>query len=222
MKSLNKSFLLFLLCWLTTEVFGQQAAIKTNLLYWTLGTPNLGIEIATGEKHSISLAGGFLPWQYSDSKKLKHWLVQPEFRYWPCETFNGHFWGIHALGGQFNAGGVSLLFGIFPTLKDNRYQGWLGEACDAAILAQTRKIRLAAGQQLMNIRLMANIENQAVLHGIVNRLNGDAQFNGTQITGQMASGFGYIVNQEFPDFPAKLSPFLIGQLQQIVTSFDSL
>ncbi len=124
MKSLNKSFLLFLLCWLTTEVFGQQAAIKTNLLYWTLGTPNLGIEIATGEKHSISLAGGFLPWQYSDSKKLKHWLVQPEFRYWPCETFNGHFWGIHALGGQFNAGGVSLLFGIFPTLKDNRYQGW--------------------------------------------------------------------------------------------------
>ena len=69
-----------------------------------------------------------MPWQYSDTKKLKHWLVQPEFRYWPCETFNGHFWGIHALGGQFNAGGISLPLGIFPALKESRYQGWAAGA----------------------------------------------------------------------------------------------
>lgn len=84
-------FLLFLFLSLSAEAFGQQAVFKTNLLYWTTGTPNLSIEVATGQKHSVSLAGGFQPWQYSDGKKLKHWLLQPEFRYWPCETFNGHF-----------------------------------------------------------------------------------------------------------------------------------
>lgn len=124
MKRERTLFLLFLLLALSAEAFGQQAVLKTNLLYWTTGTPNLSVEVATGKKHSFSLAGGFQPWQYSDSKKLKHWLLQPEFRYWPCEAFNGHFGGIHALGGQFNAGGVKLPFGIFPALGENRYQGW--------------------------------------------------------------------------------------------------
>ena len=85
----------------------QKVAIKTNIPYLATSTPNLA-----------------QPWQFSDTKKLKHWLVQPELRYWTCETFNGHFFGIHALGGQFNAGGIKLPFGLFPSLRDNRYQGW--------------------------------------------------------------------------------------------------
>ena len=39
---------------------------------------------------------------------------------------------------------------------------WLGETGQAAVLPQMRKIRLASGQQLMHIRLMPNIKNQAV------------------------------------------------------------
>ena len=102
----------------------QRVVAKTNLLYWGTGTPNLGLEVATGRKTSFSLHAGVQPWQYSDTKKLKHWLVQPEFRFWPCEVFMGHVIGIQALGGQFNAGGIDLPLGILPTLKDNRYQGW--------------------------------------------------------------------------------------------------
>lgn len=102
----------------------QKVAIKTNIPYLATSTPNLAIEVATGDKHSFSIGGGWQPWQFSDTKKLKHWLVQPELRYWTCETFNGHFFGIHALGGQFNAGGIKLPFGLFPSLRDNRYQGW--------------------------------------------------------------------------------------------------
>lgn len=102
----------------------QQAVLKTNLAYWATATPNVGIEVATSRKWSMALAGGLQWWQYSDTRKLKHWLVQPEVRYWFCETFNGHFVGLHLLGGQFNAGGIQLPFDIFPALEQNRYQGW--------------------------------------------------------------------------------------------------
>lgn len=128
MKKKRLFIIIILISCLPAPFFAQQAVVKTNLLYWTTGTPNLSMELATGRKHSIAVAGGFMPWKYSDTKKLKHWLVQPEFRYWPCETFNGHFWGIHALGGQFNAGGISLPLGIFPALKESRYQGWAAGA----------------------------------------------------------------------------------------------
>lgn len=86
----------------------QEIALKSNALYWVTATPNAALEFATGKKHSLVIEGGIQPWQYSDTKKLKHWLVQPEFRYWFCESFNGHFLGIHALGGQFNAGGIKV------------------------------------------------------------------------------------------------------------------
>lgn len=106
------------------EARAQKAVLKTNALYWATGTPNAALEFATGKRHSLVIEGGTQPWQWSDDKKLRHWLVQPELRWWPCETFNGHFWGVHALGGQFNAGGINLPFGAWPSLEDHRYQGW--------------------------------------------------------------------------------------------------
>lgn len=122
------SISLLLLLAIGLPVRAQKAVVKTNALYLATATPNATLEMATGRKHSLALTAGFQPWQYSDTKKLKHWLVQPEFRYWPCETFMGHFFGIHALGGQFNAGGIKLPFGIFPSLEDSRYQGWAAGA----------------------------------------------------------------------------------------------
>lgn len=113
-----------MLIWAIFTVRAQKVTLKTNLAYLATSTPNLAMEFATGGKHSLSLGGGWEPWQFSATKKLKHWLVQPEWRYWTCETFNGHFFGFHALGGQFNAGGIKLPFGLFSSLRDNRYQGW--------------------------------------------------------------------------------------------------
>lgn len=122
--SSNLIVLLFLLVMASEACMAQRIAIKTNLLYGATATPNVAVEIPTGPKHSLSIAGGWQPWELSETKKLKHWLVQPEFRYWFCETFNGHFFGVHAIGGQFNASDIKLPFGILPTLTDYRYQGW--------------------------------------------------------------------------------------------------
>jgi len=38
--------------------------------------------------------------------------------------FDGWFWGIHAMGGQYNIGGVKLPFGMWKSLRNHRYEGW--------------------------------------------------------------------------------------------------
>lgn len=93
-------------------------AIKTNALYWATTTPNLGFEVGLSDKFTLELSGNYNPWTFSNESKLKHWLVQPELRYWLCERFNGHFFGLHGHYADYNIGGIKM-FG----LKDSRYQG---------------------------------------------------------------------------------------------------
>lgn len=110
-----------------------QVAVKTNLLYDAMTNPNLGAEVAVGKQHTVNLVYGINPWKYHHgTKKAHHWVLQPEYRWWPCSAFNGHFFGIHAMGGQLNGANINVPFpGFFVSgdnlhrgLKDYRYQGW--------------------------------------------------------------------------------------------------
>ena len=74
----------------------QSIAVKSNVLYDLTGTLNLGGEI-----------------------KMKHILIQPEYRWWLNETFIGSFFGVQAHFAQYNFGGTTP----FTTVKNNRYQG---------------------------------------------------------------------------------------------------
>ena len=80
----------------------QKVAVKTNLLYGagTL-TPNLGVEFGLGKRTTLDISGGYNPWNRqgtaTDNKKWVHNIVQPEFRYWLCQRFNGHFFGVHGI-----------------------------------------------------------------------------------------------------------------------------
>ena len=92
-------------------VFGVrgQVAVKSNLLFDAVTSPNLGMEVGIGGKNTIQLVYGLNPWTFDSSKgerKAKHWVVMPEYRWWPCSKFNGHFFGVHLMGGQFNASNV--------------------------------------------------------------------------------------------------------------------
>lgn len=109
-----------------TTARAQQVALKTNLLYWATTTPNIGAEVGIGQKHSAQIYFGLNPWKQSggDQSSLRHWSIMPEWRHWFCQKFNGWFVGIHGMGGEFNAGGVDLPFGIFKRLEDHRYEGW--------------------------------------------------------------------------------------------------
>ena len=104
----------------------QKVALKTNLLYDATTTPNLGAELAMGKKSTLQLFYGLNPWKFASdrTKQLRHWLLMPEYCYWTCQKFNGHFFGIHALGGQYNVGGIDLPNPVFKDLDEKRYEGW--------------------------------------------------------------------------------------------------
>lgn len=107
----------------------QNVVVKTNLLYDITATANLGIEFKVAPKWTVDISGNLNAWTFSDNKKWKHWVLQPEARYWLCERFDGHFVGAHLVGGIYNMGNWNTDFTFLGTdfgqLKEHRYEGWL-------------------------------------------------------------------------------------------------
>lgn len=122
-RNMKRNVCLLLLL-ISVSLAAQNVAVKTNLLYDATATVNLGAEIGLSPKWTLDLSGNYNGWTFSENKKWKHWLAQPEARYWLCERFNGHFVGAHLLGGQYNVGGIKLPFGLYKNLEDYRYEGW--------------------------------------------------------------------------------------------------
>ena len=119
---------LFLGLLISVGAKAQDVAIKTNLLYDATATVNLGVEVGVAPKWTLDLSGNLNAWNVNEDKRWKHWLVQPEARYWFCDRFSRHFLGFHALGGQYNIGGlqnnIKFLGTDFSELSNNRFQGW--------------------------------------------------------------------------------------------------
>lgn len=125
--------MLLALCWCTTlGIKAQDVAVKTNLLYDATASINAGVEVALSDRWTFDVSGNINPWTFSDGKKWKHWLAQPELRYWLCDRFSGHFFATHLHGGQYNMGGFDGKLNFLCTdarkLKDFRYQGWFAGA----------------------------------------------------------------------------------------------
>jgi len=88
-------------------------ALKTNLLYDALLNANLGIELRLAPKWSLDVSGNYNGWSLSHGRQWKHWMIQPEARYWTGKAMKGTFLAGHLLGGEFNT-----------TLNGARRQGW--------------------------------------------------------------------------------------------------
>lgn len=131
----------------------QNLAIKTNLLYDATATINGGLEIGLAPKWTLDLSGNFNAWSKNEQTKWKHWMVQPEVRYWFCDRFSRHFIGAHLIAGAFNFGGIennlSLLGTDFSVLSQRRYQGYAygaGVAYGFALmLSKSLNLELEAG-----------------------------------------------------------------------------
>lgn len=112
----------------TAPAGAQDVALKTDLLYDAFLNVGLGAEVGLAPRWTLDVEGGLNGWTLSHGRRWKHWAVQPEVRWWLCDRFAGHFLGVHAHGGQFNAGNIdndiSFLGTDFSKLSDSRYQGW--------------------------------------------------------------------------------------------------
>ncbi|WP_329903462.1 DUF3575 domain-containing protein [Porphyromonas pogonae] len=126
MKHISLTLLLFMSIFMTVRA--QRIGVKTNLLYWGTTTPNIGLEFRTGDQFTLSLHGGYNPFNFGSHTKvdgvrvhpkLRHWLVMPEVKYWFCQAFERGYVGIHGVYGEYNVGGISLI----KDLKNYRYQG---------------------------------------------------------------------------------------------------
>ena len=120
-------FMVLMLVGLNQRLFAQDMALKTNLLYDATTTINLGYEVALSKKTTLDIWVNYNPWTLGHKwvgieragsefveqreSKIKHLMVQPEFRWWLCEKFNGHFFGVHLHGGIFNVGAMKMPFG---------------------------------------------------------------------------------------------------------------
>ena len=107
--------------------FSQKAVLKTNLISDAVTTPNLGVEFKMAPKWTFDITGQANFWNIHE-RRWRHWMVMPEVRVWFCEAFQGSFWGLHLIGGQFNVGNIKnnikFLGSDFSKMTDNRFQGW--------------------------------------------------------------------------------------------------
>lgn len=101
----------------------QKVAVKSNLLYDLTTTMNLGVEIGLAPKWTLDVPVNYNPWKPDNGRRLRHWGIQPEVRYWFCERFNRTFVGLHAHYADFNVGNLPGLFS--DNMQKNRYQGHL-------------------------------------------------------------------------------------------------
>jgi len=126
----NNRILLFLTLLVSTAniVRAQDVAVKTNILSDAFTNINLGVEVGLAPRWTMDLTGEYNGWKLSHERRWKHWLFQPEARYWFCDRFSGHFIGVHAHGGIYNIGGFDGKIDFLGTdarkLENTRYQGW--------------------------------------------------------------------------------------------------
>ncbi|MBD8347786.1 DUF3575 domain-containing protein [Dysgonomonas sp. HGC4] len=128
---------IFLLLFTLSPLWGQDSAgniflgtsptpslgVKTNLLYDATSSINLGLELKLDSRYTLDISGNYNPFTYSGNRKLRHVLVQPELRYWLCEPFYSHFFGIHALYSSYSVGHIKLPLDLYSSLNEYRYQG---------------------------------------------------------------------------------------------------
>ena len=103
-----------------------QTAIYTNAAEWVTTTPNIGVEHALGSRYSVALDGMLNPWDFSEGRRFHLWMARPELRRWFCRPMDGHFLGVHLLGGQYNIRNIDLPMGLLPkTERGRHYEGWM-------------------------------------------------------------------------------------------------
>ena len=104
----------------------SKLAVKANLLYGAVTyTPNLRMEIGLNNRTTLELGANYNGWNWEgakgDNRKLVHLSGIAEYRYWLCERFVGHFFGLHGFGVHYNISDYEI-----PPVFDRgfRYEGY--------------------------------------------------------------------------------------------------
>ena len=114
----------------------------------------------------------------------------------------------HAHRHRHRVGGVAGNKGVVDALHR------LGKAGDAPILAQGAHLLRPAGEDFMDIALVAHVKDHPVPAGVVGPVDGHRQLHRPQVGGQMAAGLGHRLNQIPAQLLAQGQPLAVGQVGQ--------
>ena len=106
-----------------TGMKAQHIAVKSDLLTGLLSSSNMGVEVKLSERFSLEGSFHYNPFSAGEDKRWKHWFIQPELRYWMCQPFGGHFFGVNLMYGVYNVGNMKLPLGLFKGIRSARYEG---------------------------------------------------------------------------------------------------
>lgn len=107
-------------------------SLRNNLAYDATGTPNLGMEVAVSKRFTLGVDGGFKHWPRflfwdmdtrENPMQWRHFMVDAQLRFYPKQAFTAWFVGLGAVYMHYNIGAVPLPRRLFPTFRDERYQG---------------------------------------------------------------------------------------------------
>jgi len=104
-------------------------AVKTNIVNSFSSTLNLGIEYRVAKNVTFNTSVNWNPWTFNteENTKFKFLLFAPSVRYWSCESFNGHFFGIHGHYAYYNVGSLPVV-PFREALNEYRFEGQLAGA----------------------------------------------------------------------------------------------
>lgn len=119
-------FLLFLLL-VAIGCEAQNFVLKTDLPAWATASINIEPEFRLAPRHTLALGVSYNAWDINKTTNMKwrHIFVQPEYRYWTCSAFNGHFIATHVAYMHYNIGGLknNLDLHFAQMLNERRFQG---------------------------------------------------------------------------------------------------
>lgn len=111
---------------LSSSLPAQILAVKTNLAADAVLSPNASLEMRLGARFTLDLNAHYYPFYTKESlRRWRHWLLQPELRFWLCTPFAGHFLGVHILTGEYNIAGRKFPFGWYKGTQSSRYEGFV-------------------------------------------------------------------------------------------------
>jgi hypothetical protein len=131
----------------------QRIAVKSNLVYDAAAILNIGAELVINKQFSIDLSENYNAWELG-GRSWKHWMIQPEGRYWLLESLNGHFFGVHGMYLNYDVSRLQVPFVDFS--RRNRYKGTAyggGVSYGYSLYVTPRlNIELSAGVGYLNFR----------------------------------------------------------------------
>jgi len=116
---------IILLFSVTTKLYSQYSAVRTNALGWLAGTPNIGLDVAVSPRWSVEGCTYWNPIKTS-SFRTSAWGASLGTRYWRFEPHVGKFLGLHLAGGGYDVGGKVWHYkGFFTGLGASYGYSWL-------------------------------------------------------------------------------------------------